>query len=50
MGPIDWWLDSYDQAPLVVAPIIRGLFVVLKRDHAHLWGLVGDTEPVRLVL
>ena len=50
MGPIDWWLDSHDHAPLVVAPIIRELFIVLQGDHSDLWGLVGDTEPVRLVL
>jgi len=50
MGPIDWWLDSHDHAPLVVAPIIWRLFIMLKRDHSHLWGLVGDTEQVRLVL
>ena len=50
MGPIDWRLDSYDHAPLVFAPIIRGPFVVLKGDDSYIWGMVRDTEPVRLVL
>ena len=50
MGPIDLWLDPHDHAPFVIAPIIRGLFVVLKGDHSDLWGMVGDTEPIRLVL